>query len=49
MPQDRGASHPRVVLNDESTTTPRVFREELTRCSDFTFSVAFVSAEASLS
>ena len=36
--------HPRVVLNDESTTTLRVLREELTRCSDFTFSVAFVSA-----
>lgn len=36
--------HPQVVLNGESTTTLRVLREELTRCSDFTFSVAFVSA-----
>lgn len=38
--------HPQVVLNSESTTTLRVLREELTRCDDFTFSVAFVSARA---
>ena len=38
--------HPRVVLNGTSDSVLRILREELTTCSDFLFSVAFVSPRA---
>jgi len=38
--------HPQVILNGESSSVLRVLREELRRCTSFTFSVAFVSPRA---
>lgn len=38
--------HPRVVLNTSSDSVLRILREELTHCTDFLFSVAFVTPRA---
>ena len=38
--------NPQVVLNGPGVSVLRAIREELTRCTSFTFSVAFVSAKA---
>lgn len=38
--------HPRVVLNADGNTVLRILREELARCEEFIFSVAFVTPNA---
>lgn len=38
--------HPKVVLNTDDTSVLRILREELSTCSSFLFSVAFVSSKA---
>ncbi|NQD40303.1 DUF3427 domain-containing protein [Glutamicibacter halophytocola] len=44
--QSRRHHHPRVVLNAEGNTVLRILREELARCDEFIFSVAFVTPNA---
>lgn len=38
--------HPRVVLNADGSTVLRILREEIARCDEFVFSVAFVTPNA---
>ncbi|GAA3541163.1 DEAD/DEAH box helicase [Aeromicrobium flavum] len=38
--------HPQIVLNDNENSVLRTLRDELRRCTSFTFSVAFVSPRA---
>lgn len=38
--------HPQIVLNDNENTVLRTIRDELKRCTSFSFSVAFVSPRA---
>lgn len=44
--QSRRHHHPRVVLNGDGNTVLRILREELARCDEFIFSVAFVTPNA---
>ncbi|UYQ77247.1 DEAD/DEAH box helicase [Glutamicibacter sp. JL.03c] len=44
--QSRRHHHPRVVLNADGNTVLRILREELARCDEFIFSVAFVTPNA---
>lgn len=44
--QSRRHHHPRVVLNADGNTVLRILREELARCDEFVFSVAFVTPNA---
>lgn len=44
--KSRRHHHPRVVLNADGNTVLRILREELARCDEFIFSVAFVTPNA---
>ncbi len=44
--QSRRHHHPRVVLNGDGNTVLRILREELAKCDEFIFSVAFVTPNA---
>lgn len=46
LKKSRRHHHPRVVLNANGNTVLRILREELARCDEFIFSVAFVTPSA---